>query len=300
MKWTLQLCLIVAAFLLGMNSKKVYTSVKKKWKATQPVKVFAVTEHKPFVVIIPSYNNAEWVEKNLGSVLSQDYDNFRVIYIDDASLDGTWQAVKELASASKTKIDIWHNEANCGAMENIYRAATSCSPEEIVVMVDGDDWLPHEHVLEKLNAVYADPDVWMTCGNYLEYPSYSYTIGKYSGEIPEKVIAQNAQRQFSRKTYLLSHLKTFYAGLFHKIGKEDLQFEGKFFDTAPDQAMMIPMAEMAGYHYRHIKDVLYIYNRSNIINEDKVRGERVRQCAAEIHSRKPYRPLQTPLASPKV
>ena len=44
---------------------------------------------RSIVVIIPSYNNVRWVEKNLMSVFEQKYENFRVIYIDDCSTDGT-------------------------------------------------------------------------------------------------------------------------------------------------------------------------------------------------------------------
>jgi len=40
---------------------------------------------KSMVVIIPSYNNESYCEKNLTSVFSQQYENYRVIYIDDCS-----------------------------------------------------------------------------------------------------------------------------------------------------------------------------------------------------------------------
>ena len=42
---------------------------------------------KPFVVVIPSYNNTKYCEQNLLSVLGQEYTNFRVIYLEDASTD---------------------------------------------------------------------------------------------------------------------------------------------------------------------------------------------------------------------
>ena len=269
-------------------------SSKKKWKQAQLLKVYPVQEQKPFVIIIPSYNNAVWVERNVRSVLEQKYDNFRVVYVDDASTDRTYEAVlEEIGKSSQGfRVRVVRNENNRGATENFYRTIHLCSPEEIVLMLDGDDWLASELVLQQLNEVYADPDVWMSCGNYLEYPSYSYTIGKYSGEIPREVIEKNALRKYLKTVFPLSHLKTFYASLFHQIRQEDLLFEGKFFDAAYDQAIMIPMAEMAGFHYRHIKDVLYIYNRMNPLNDDKVRGERQRRCSAEVKLRSAYQPLQ--------
>ena len=47
-----------------------------------------------FVIVIPSYNNAQWYKRNLDSVFAQTYKNFSVIYLDDCSPDGTGQLVK--------------------------------------------------------------------------------------------------------------------------------------------------------------------------------------------------------------
>ncbi len=43
---------------------------------------------KQFTIVIPSYNNIEYYERNLESILNQDYADYRVYYIDDASTDG--------------------------------------------------------------------------------------------------------------------------------------------------------------------------------------------------------------------
>jgi glycosyltransferase involved in cell wall biosynthesis len=44
---------------------------------------------KRMVIVIPSYNNRHWYRQNLGSVCAQAYDNFRAIYVDDGSSDGS-------------------------------------------------------------------------------------------------------------------------------------------------------------------------------------------------------------------
>jgi glycosyltransferase involved in cell wall biosynthesis len=43
----------------------------------------------PFCVIIPSYKNQDKYLRNLNSILQQDYQHYHIIYIDDASQDGT-------------------------------------------------------------------------------------------------------------------------------------------------------------------------------------------------------------------
>ena len=40
-----------------------------------------------FACVIPSWNNQEHVQRNLSSVLEQDYWNFRILYINDQSSD---------------------------------------------------------------------------------------------------------------------------------------------------------------------------------------------------------------------
>ena len=51
-----------------------------------------------FVFIIPSYNNEKYYKKNLDSVINQTYKNWRIIYIDDASTDNTFELVKKYRS----------------------------------------------------------------------------------------------------------------------------------------------------------------------------------------------------------
>lgn len=277
-----------------MHGKKWLHSIKKKQIVEKRELSFPIVENKQFVIIIPSYNNEKWVEKNLRSVLEQDYSDFRVIYIDDASLDQTYATVSEWLSRLPRAncVELRRNQKNLGAAENYYRAILSCAPHEIVLMLDGDDWLAHEGVLQKLNGIYANPDVWMTFGNYLEYPSYSYTIGKYSRNVPAEVVKKNSIRQYVKTVFPLSHLKTFYAGLFHKIKQEDLMLDGKFLDASSDQAIIIPVFEMAGVHHQYVRDILYIYNRSTPFNDDKLRADRQLYCSRQVCARPPYQPLK--------
>ena len=280
-------------FLLGLNSKKTLVSLKKKWTPKAVEAVFPVLEHKPFVVIVPSFNNEKWVAKNLGSILEQNYDNFRIIYINDASTDETKFKVEKYFEEHAYGIpyELWDNRSNLGASENIYRAVMSCENDEIIVIVDGDDWLAHDHVLQRLNEVYADPDVWMTCGNHLQYVPYTFIRADAAGGIPKEVQNSNSLRSYVQYKYPLSHLKTFYTALFKKVKFEDFQIDGHFFDCTSDVAMMVPMAEMAGSHYRHIRDILYIYNHVTPMNDDKIRFKRQQECLHNICSRPPYKPL---------
>jgi glycosyltransferase involved in cell wall biosynthesis len=289
MKWITFVALAVLCCALGLN--RYFTQLQDSSE-----NAFAVKEHKPFVIVVPSYNNAEWVEKNLRSIFEQKYDNFRIIYIDDASTDGTGSAAQALAAfyGQEHRMQLRRNDSNQGAVENIYRAVHSCLDKEIIIILDGDDWLSHERVLQRLNEVYADPNVWATYGSYIEYPSYSYTVANFAAPLPLQVIARNAVRSYSRKHWCISHMRTFCAGLFKQIKESDLLYEGKFFDVAADVAFMVPIAEMAKEHLRYIKDILYIYNRASPLNDNKLRYMRQKLISDHILHLETYAPVLTP------
>lgn len=182
-------------------------------------------------------------------------------------------------------------------MENIYRAAHSCLDQEIIIICDGDDWFAHEHVLQRLNEKYADPSVWATYGSYIEYPSYSYTVANFASPLPSKIVSKNAVRAFSKEHWCISHMRTFYAGLFKQIRVDDIVYQGKYFDVAADVAFMIPMAEMAGEHLQFVDEILYIYNRASPLNDNKLRAERQRRITEHILSLHPYSRVTSPFCN---
>ena len=52
-------------------------------------------EKKRFSIIIPAYNVHEYVEKAINSVLEQDFKNYELIVVNDASTDNTAEVVKK-------------------------------------------------------------------------------------------------------------------------------------------------------------------------------------------------------------
>ena len=273
---------------------------------------------KEIVVVIPSYNNEEWYERNLSTVLGQKYGKFRIVYVNDCSTDRTAEcvakfvemhspdsfrifsfddhfskSVPEIVDAFKQEIQrekvfftLVNNTSRCGGpLENLYRVIHSCDDDEIIVTVDGDDWLPHDEVLKKINEAYASGEIWMTHGNLVEYPHGGAT---WCEPVPLKFIESNTVRQFKCP----SHLRTFYAWIFKKIALEDLLYEGKFFAMAGDMALMYPILEMAAERHLFISEVNYVYNMQNPINENKVNAELQRQLDQYIRQKHPYQRLE--------
>jgi len=223
---------------------------------------------KPLVVIIPSYNNARYYKRNLDSVLNQRYQNFRVIYIDDQSPDGTGELVENYLKVAQqsTRVQLIKNRQRKGALANQYDAIHSCRDEEIVVTLDGDDWFAHPDVLARINREYQEHDAWLTYGNYISFP------WARSGVCAPISPAVHAAKSYRQSVWVTSHTRTYYAWLFKKIKIEDLQENGSFLGVSCDVALMLPMLEMAGpEHIRFIPEITYIYNVASPLNDYKIR-----------------------------
>ncbi len=226
-------------------------------------------ENPYFVIVIPSYNNEKYCENNLKSALGQSYPYYEIIYINDASTDKTKTKVIEYIAQHDVnkQITFIDNKNNVGPLANIYKTVHMCDSHAIIVILDGDDFLIDNNVLKYLADVYQDRDVWMTYGQYLYYYPYNQrTIKGEADKVPHDIIKNNSFREYR---WVTSHLRTFYAGLFQKIKKEDLCYNGEFFTMATDLAAMFPMLEMAGKHSKFISKPLYLYNIENPLNANK-------------------------------
>ncbi len=142
---------------------------------------------KKLAIIITSYNNAEWYQANLGSVFDQEYDNYRVIYIDDCSTDGTAELVEKYIAerGQEHRCTVIKNSKRVRALANLYNAVHQCDDDEIVFNFDGDDWFAHYKVFGMINQIYQDPHVWITYGQFKNWPTDQ--LG-YCKPLPDEVV----------------------------------------------------------------------------------------------------------------
>lgn len=99
-----------------------------------------------FSVILPTYNRVHRIEKAVNSVLTQNFENFELIIVDDASTDGTKEFVLALTDP---RIVYIQNE------ENIERSASrnkgiATAKGDYICFLDSDDYHLMDH-LEKLH-----------------------------------------------------------------------------------------------------------------------------------------------------
>jgi len=242
-----------------------------------------------FAIISPSYNNERYCLRHLESIKSQTYPHWHLYYTNDSSTDRTGLLVESyiLKHNISSKCTIVHNTKRKGAMANIYSMVSKVSPTTIIVHIDGDDALAHPKVLETLAKVYQDPKIWVTYGNYKIHPK---EVPSECRPFPEHILKNNGFRFYH---WSASHVKTYYATLFHKINKKDLMYNGKFVHVASDVAFMMPICEMASNgHIKFIPEILYIYNIENPLNDDTTKRQEVVEVDRAIRDKKRYKPLK--------
>ncbi len=252
--------------------------------------ISSIQPEKSICVVIPSYNNRPWVQKNLGSVYNQKYKNYSIVYLDDCSPDKTHEEAiafaREQGRSAITKVI--RNARRVGALANLYTAIHECSDDTIIVQLDGDDWFCHDHVLELINRIYSEQDIWYTYGQLQRSNNPGRTL--WPQAYPPDVIANNT---FRKHGWFLGPVRSHYAWLFKLIKLRDLLHYGNFYSITWDVAMLFPLVEMASKgHFRYIPDILYTYNMENSISDYRGEGALEQELVCDyILAKKPYKPL---------
>ncbi len=246
---------------------------------------FCLQGQTHFVVVVPSYNNEQWCKKNLDSIFSQEYDNYRVIYIDDCSTDANAQLVKRyiVDHNLSERVMFICNKQRRGALFNTWQAALQCDDHEVVMILDGDDWFACKDAMQIVDQEY-QKGALITFGQFKRYPTGQKG---YCRAFPRGIITHSAYREYD---WLSGALRTFRADLFKSIALKDLLYKGDFFFAAGDLAYMFPMLEMAHGKISYIDDQIYIYNNATPNNDHKVRVLQQIHCDKVVRSREKYAP----------
>ena len=88
-------------------------------------------------VVMAVYNGERYLPDAIESVLSQDFQEFELIILDDASSDGTAKILAQFASRS-SKIRLLRNEKNMGLTRSLNIALLQAAGDYIA-RIDADD-----------------------------------------------------------------------------------------------------------------------------------------------------------------
>jgi len=220
-----------------------------------------IKNDKQFVFIVPSYNNEQWVERNLFSMFNQTYTNWRMIYINDYSTDSTHQIFTKLSTGYQDKITYVKNNTKFGQAFNRYRAYNMCEDNEICVMLDGDDWLANKYVLAYINKFMIHHDVDITYGKFDIYSNGKNSSFTMPGDYPQSVIDRGRYRVDSWRACHLRVMKAEY--LKHVRPTDFLDENGDFIICTTDMVESFACLEQCNGRHKICSETTMIYNKEN-------------------------------------
>ena len=130
------------------------------------------TSEKPrFSVIIPLYNKAPYIKKALDSTISQTFNDWELIIVDDGSTDNSAALCEEfIKTASQTIHQTSHiiHQKNAGVAAARNHGVAE-SHGEYVCFLDADDWW-EPTFLEEMNRLITEyPDAGLYATNFVYY-----------------------------------------------------------------------------------------------------------------------------------
>ena len=203
-----------------------------------------------FVFIIPGYNNNKWINKCLKSIESNNYRNKRVIYIDDCSTE------KIEIPQVNFNIKIIKNKFRCGPAYSRYIGIKQTKDNEIIIFLDGDDWLAHNNVLNILNQKYQQNINW-TVSNYRRFINGSIELIPTIVKLPLK-----------KNSPCRSHLRSGYAWIWKNMPINWILHNGIFLKYMTDVNENLWAIKKIGQPTK-LENVFVIYNCENIKTTDE-------------------------------
>ena len=236
-----------------------------------------------FHVVVTFCNAGPYLLRCIKSIQQQRSVPWQCWVYDDCSVDDSYERVASLIrSDSRFR---WHyNTYKHWMVGNLlqFRSRLDVHDEDVVVQVDGDDWLPDAEVLSRIDEAYSDGNTWLTYGNFLRVGASTQQVGYC-----RKVVAAKDVRALP---WTSSAIRTFKVFLLRAIHLDDLLWtDGEFIPAAGDLALMFPMIEMAGdERSKCLSDINYCYNVTNPYNDFRVRKMVQQEIDLHLRRKPPY------------
>jgi glycosyltransferase involved in cell wall biosynthesis len=235
-------------------------------------------------VIVPVYNEPVLLEACLLSIAQQDPPADSVFVADDCSTDHETRSVIAKWVAPRVMPDNWGfhwGSINVGATRNIVEAIRSrrMEPEDVVLLVDGDDRLAHPGVIGRLRRIYSDR-VEVAYGSYTAEPPNPGCpkVKPY----PVSVLRKGTVRAFTKKNGAwFNHPLSFRRRIFDAIDQDEFERDGEWLRYGYDMTLMMPALELAGTRVAYCSDVLYVYTSDREDSDWCANGEGVNE--ANLH-----------------
>ena len=224
-----------------------------------------------FKIITTCYNCESFIGQCIESVLSQKQTDWEMYITDDASMDRSVEVATKVANGDP-RIKIIKNDRNMGAVYNkTYNFIHHAKPEDedVVVTLDGDDYLGSKYALSFLKKIY-DQGYWLSYGGFIFSEKSFYRLAA-----PDHLTPIDWSKSLRNQRFCITHFRSHKFFLYKNIKNKDLRYRnGLWFKFPEDIILNIPMAEMAGKDKCYfLNEKVYCYrihnNNDTLTNDDE-------------------------------
>lgn len=189
---------------------------------------------KPLVSIItPSFNQVNFLEDTIRSVLEQDYPNIEYIVIDGGSTDGSVEVIRKYAD----RIAYWVSEKDKGQTDAVNKGF-AVAHGSVLGWLNSDDTYKPGAIAEAVDFLENHPKIGLVYGDLDFIDEKGRTIGKFPA-------AQTNLKKLRRGFVHIPQPAAFFrADLWREVAPLDPSF---FF--AMDYDLWVRLAAQTNFHY---------------------------------------------------
>lgn len=225
-------------------------------------------EVQPLVtVIIPLYNAEKYITETIESVINQTYQNWKMIIVDDCSIDNSINIIKKY-QIKDNRIKLVESESNFGGPAKPRNIGIDNAKGEYIAFLDADDvWLPNK--LEEQLKFMIKNDL-----------NFSSTSGQYIDESSNHIRKLNKVKNYIRKfrrydlIKLLKYKYIYTSSVIVKNNIIDHFSEEKNCISVEDYYLWLQLmaSEYTKYGFLH-KELLKYRIVNNSVSERSIKGK---------------------------
>ncbi len=98
-----------------------------------------MSDRPGITAVLPCYNHARFLEERIGSLLSQTHPVNQIVFLDDASTDGSAELAEKLLKVFPGQVDIYVNSFNSGSPFAQWNKGVTLAEHELIWIAETDD-----------------------------------------------------------------------------------------------------------------------------------------------------------------
>ena len=194
---------------------------------------------------MPTYNASQTVREAIESVLKQDYDDFELLIVDDASTDGTFDIVQSYRNDSRVRIYASKKNLGIGATRN---RIVKLAKGKYIVPCDNDDLMLAGHLMRFSGFLDSHPKIGVVYGELLVIE-----VGK---ERQPYILGKDCNKVWDLLSNSINHPGSMIRkSLIRKVGGYD---ETVF--SVGDWSLWLKLIEIARFQFLE-GEIYYVYRR---------------------------------------